>query len=96
MVTLNNSSITTYTVSAAKATATPIQVKGKCLFGFDGQIQLMLERNAPATQEFTLIQTSGAGGPTLQIDFGSFGRTVYVYAGAPLALSLWMNTEGLN
>ena len=55
----------------------------------------MLGRNRPPQEEFTLIQTSGAGGPTIEIDFGGFGRTVYIYGG-PLTLTVWTNTQGLN
>lgn len=92
---LNQSQITSYAIPGVKANAVPVEVHGKCLFGFDGQIQIMLGRNRPPQEEFTLIQTSGAGGPTIEIDFGGFGRTVYIYGG-PLTLTVWTNTQGLN
>jgi hypothetical protein len=92
---LNQAQITAYNIQPIKADATPVEVHGRCLFGFDGQIQIALTRNAPAQEEFTLIQTSAAGGPTIDIDFGTFGRTIYVYGG-PLVLTVWANTNGLN
>ena len=92
---LNQSQITSYAIQGVKANATPVEVHGRCLFGFDGQIQIMLQRNVPVQEEFTLVQASGAGGPTIDIDFGSFGRTIYVYGG-PLNLTVWTNTQGLN
>ena len=89
------SQITAYTLSAAKATATPVQVIGKCIFQFDGQIQIMLEKNSPANEEFTLICAAGVT-PPIEMDFGTFGRTIYIYTGAPSILTMWTNTNGIN
>ena len=93
---LNQSIITTYTVAATVAGATPIQVKGRCLFQFDGTLQIALERNAVATQQFTLISAVGTTDP-IMMDFGSFGRTIYCYFPAGIGqLSMWLNTAGVN
>ena len=93
---LDQSQITQYAVSAVKATATPVQVIGKCVFQFDGSLQIMLERNSPTTQEFTMIGAVGVTPPNV-IDFGSFGRTIYCYFPAGAAtLSMWVNTNGIN
>ena len=93
---LDVSQITNYTIGNTVATATPVQVKGKCVFQFDGSLQIMLERNSPATQQFTMIGAVGVTPPNI-VDFGPFGRTIYCYFPAGAAtLQMWINTNGVN